>query len=137
LIGVHNTNKRLDVRSVTFLGQAEGPKASTETRPSDLWPLISPLLISLPDCFSACKTTQKLPVTQLARHVGLFHLVITDNQTRDSLPPPWLGPPIKHTTQFSQAASLWTQKSDSPVFWFLINISFPHVAWSLFSSTLH
>jgi hypothetical protein len=31
------------------------------------------------DCFSACKTTQELPVTQLARHVNLFHLVITDN----------------------------------------------------------
>jgi hypothetical protein len=31
------------------------------------------------DCFSVCKTTQELPVTQLARHVDLFHLVITDN----------------------------------------------------------
>jgi hypothetical protein len=43
-------------------------------------------------CFSACRTPQELPVTQLARHVNLFHLVITDNQTRNSLPPPWLGP---------------------------------------------
>jgi hypothetical protein len=50
---------------------------------------------SLPDCFSACKTTQELPVTQLARHVDLFHLVVTDNQRPDSLPPPWLGPSYK------------------------------------------
>ncbi|XP_073908749.1 uncharacterized protein [Castor canadensis] len=30
-------------------------------------------------------------VTQLASHVDLFHLVITDNQRPETLPPPWLG----------------------------------------------
>jgi hypothetical protein len=57
---------------------------------------------SLPDCFSACKTTQGLPVTQLARQVDLFHLVITDNQRPEtlSLPSPWLGPSYKPTTCF-------------------------------------
>jgi hypothetical protein len=35
-IGAYNTNKRLGLRSLAFLGWAEGPKASTETRPLDL-----------------------------------------------------------------------------------------------------
>jgi hypothetical protein len=57
----------------------------------------TPLLVSL-DCFSACKTTQELLVTQLARHIDLFHLVVTDNQRPDSLSlPHGLDPPIKHT----------------------------------------
>jgi hypothetical protein len=61
---------------------------------------------SLPDCFSACKTTQELPVTQLARHVDLFHLVITDNQRPETLSlPHGSAPPIKPTTQFSQVAA--------------------------------
>jgi hypothetical protein len=34
------------VRSLAFLGQAEGPEASTKTRPCDLWPLFPPLLVS-------------------------------------------------------------------------------------------
>jgi hypothetical protein len=70
-------------------------------------PLTYDCLFLLPDCFSACKTTQELPVTQLARHVDLFHLVITDNQRPETLSlPHGLAPPIKPTTQFSQAASL-------------------------------
>jgi hypothetical protein len=64
---------------------------------------------SLPDCFSACKTTQELPVTQLARHVDLFHLMIADNQRPETLSLPYgFAPSIKPTTQFSQAVSLWT-----------------------------
>jgi hypothetical protein len=38
----HKINSALwivPVRYLAFLGQAEGPEASTETRPSDLWPL--------------------------------------------------------------------------------------------------
>jgi hypothetical protein len=53
----------------------------------------TPLLVSL--LVSLLAKSQELPVTQLARHVNLFHLVITDNQTRNSLPPPWLGPSYK------------------------------------------
>jgi hypothetical protein len=129
--------KGWNVRFLAFLGQVEDPKASTKTRPPDLWSLVSPLLVSLPDCFLACKTTQELPVTQLARHVDLFHLVITDNQKPEALSlPHGLAPPIKPTTHFSQASSLWTQKSDSPAVWFLMSLSFPHVAWSLFGSSL-
>jgi hypothetical protein len=93
--------KGWNVRSLAFLGQVEGPEASTETRP----PIYDRLF--LPACFSACKTTQELPVTQLARHVNLFHLVITDNQIPETLSlPHGLDPPIKPTTQFSQATSL-------------------------------
>jgi hypothetical protein len=89
------------------------------------------------DCFSACKATQELPVTQLARHVDLFHLVITDNQRPETLSlPHGLAPPIKPTTHFSQATSLWTQKEWQPCGLVPINLSFPHVAWSLFGSTL-
>jgi hypothetical protein len=35
-IGAHNTNKRLECRSLAFLGQAEDPEAGTETRLPDL-----------------------------------------------------------------------------------------------------
>jgi hypothetical protein len=100
------TKKNLyTVRSLAFLGWAEGPKASTETRPPDYDCLPnSPACFS--DCFSACKTTQELPVTQLARRVNLFHLVVTDNQ-RPETPslPHGLAPPIKHTTHFSQVSA--------------------------------
>jgi hypothetical protein len=89
------------------------------------------------DCFSACKTPQELPVTQLARQVDLFHLVITDNQRPETLSLPYgLTSPIKPTTQFSQAASLWTWEW-WPSSLVPINLFFPHMAWSLFSSTLH
>jgi hypothetical protein len=61
---------------------------------------------ALPDCFWACKTTQGLPVTQLARHVDLFHLVMADNQRPETLSlPHGLAPPIKPTTQFTQVAA--------------------------------
>jgi hypothetical protein len=44
--------------------------------------------------------SQKLPVSQLARHVDLFHLVITDNQRPETLSlPHGLAPPIKSTTE--------------------------------------
>jgi hypothetical protein len=65
---------------------------------------------------TACQTSllvslfaksQELPVTQLAKHVNLFHLVITDNQRPETLSlPHGLAPPIKPTTHFSQAAVL-------------------------------
>jgi hypothetical protein len=134
LIAVWNKDSRerwrikLSVRSLAFLGLAEDPKASIKTRPPDLWPLVSPLLVSLPDCFSACKTTQELPVTQLARHVNLFHLVIADNRTPETLAlPHGLAPPIKPTTHFSWAASLWTWKEWQPCGLVPINLAFPCV----------
>jgi hypothetical protein len=81
---------------------------------------------SLPDCFSACKTTQELPVTQLARHVNLFHLVIADNQRPETLSlPHGLAPPIKPTTQFTQVAAPWSGEWGAVLrSGFLINLSF-------------
>jgi hypothetical protein len=99
--------KKGTVRSLAFLGWAEGPEASTETRPPDLW-----LLAKLP-CLFPCSAykTQELPVTQLARYVDLFHLVITDNQRPETLSLLYgLAPPIKPTTHFSQSAALWTRE---------------------------
>jgi hypothetical protein len=62
--------------------------------------LVSPLIVSL------LAKSQELPVTQLARHVDLFHLVITGNQRPETLSlPHGLVPPIKPTTHFSQAAA--------------------------------
>jgi hypothetical protein len=64
---------------------------------------------------TACQTSllvsllaksQELPVSQLARHVDPFHLVITDNQRPETLSlPHGLAPPIKPTTHSSQAAA--------------------------------
>jgi hypothetical protein len=123
----------MTVRSLAFLGWTEGPEASTKTRPPDLWPLVSPCLI----VFLLAKQLRNFQLLNLARNVHLFHLMVTDNQRGYSLSlPHGLAPPMKSTTQFSQAASLWIWKSDSPVVWFLVNISFPHVAWSLLGSTL-
>jgi hypothetical protein len=49
----------------------------------------------------------ELPVTQLARHVNLFHLVIADNRRPETLSlPHGLFPPIKPTTHFSQVTAL-------------------------------
>jgi hypothetical protein len=53
----------------------------------------TPLLVSL--LISLLAKPQELPVTQLVRHVDLFHLVITDNQRPEILPPTWLGPSYK------------------------------------------
>jgi hypothetical protein len=73
-------------------------------------PLIYDRLQNSPDCFPACfpaYKTQELPVTQLARHVDLFHLVTTDNQRPETLSlPHGLAPPIKPTTHFSQDTAL-------------------------------
>jgi hypothetical protein len=64
----------------------------------------TPLLVSL--LVSLLAKSQELPVTQLARHVDLFHLVIADNQRPETLSlPHGLAPPIKPTTHFSQAAA--------------------------------
>jgi hypothetical protein len=53
------------------------------------------------------KTAQELPVTQLAMHVDLFHLVVTDNRRPETLSlPHGVAPPMKPTTHSSQAASL-------------------------------
>jgi hypothetical protein len=94
------------VRSLAFLGQAESPKTSTETRPPWFMTACQTPLLA---CFSAYKT-QELPVTQLTRHVDLFHLVMTDNQRPETLSlPHGLAPPIKPTT-FSQATALWTRE---------------------------
>jgi hypothetical protein len=73
---------------------------------------------SLPDCFSACKTTQELPVTQLARHVNLFHLVIADNRRPETLSlPHGSAPSIKPTTQFTQVAVPRSGGGGSPAVW--------------------
>jgi hypothetical protein len=98
----------------------------------------TPLLVSL------LAKLQELPVSQLAKHVNLFHLVITDNGDQQ---PSWsLGgtpslshgvvPPIKPPTHSSWAAALWARESA----WqsvLPINLSFLHMAWALFCSSLH
>jgi hypothetical protein len=100
-------------------------------------PLIYDCIPNSLDCFSAWKTPQKLPGIQLARHVDLFHLVVTDNQRPETLSVPHaLDPPIMHTTHFTQSAAPWPQ-GGSPTVWIPINLSFPHMEWSLFTSTLH
>jgi hypothetical protein len=92
---------------------------------------------SLPDYFSACKTTQELPVTQLARHVDLFHLVITDNRRPETLSiPHGLAPPIKPTTHFQPSCLTLNAKTVTVLQSGPISLSFPHVVWSLFGSTL-
>jgi hypothetical protein len=72
-------------------------------------PLIYDCLPNSPNCFPACFSaykTQELPIPPLARHVDLFHLVITDNQRPDSLSlPHGLAPPIKPITHFTQVAA--------------------------------
>jgi hypothetical protein len=73
---------------------------------------------SLPDCFSACKTTQKLPVNQLARYVDLFHVVMADNQRPETLSlPHGSTPPIKPISQFTQVAASYCCGGDSPAVW--------------------
>jgi hypothetical protein len=73
---------------------------------------------SLPDYFLACITSQELPVTQLARHVDLFHLVITDNQRPETLSlPHGLAPPIKPTTNSAKLPHSEPDKSDDPAVW--------------------
>jgi hypothetical protein len=84
---------------------------------------------SLPDCFLACKTIQELPVSQLPRHINLFHLVITNNHGGETLSlPHGLTLPIKPTTQFTQVAA--PDLGEAALQSGLINLSFPHVAWS-------
>jgi hypothetical protein len=64
----------------------------------------TPLLVSL------LEKSQELPVSQLARHVDPFHLVITDNWRPGTLSLLHsLAPPIKPTTHSSQSAALWSQ----------------------------
>jgi hypothetical protein len=99
-------------------GGRKDPRLYLKTRPPDLWPLVS-----LPDCFSACKTTQELPVTHLARHVNLFHLVTADKQRPETLSlPHGLAPPINPLP--IPAKPLHSEpKSDSLWSGFLINLS--------------
>jgi hypothetical protein len=88
--------------------------------------------------FLACKTTQELPVTQLASHVDLFHLVITDNQRPDSLSlPHGLAPAIKPTTHFQPNCLTLSLKRVTALQSGPVNLSFPHMACYLFSSALH
>jgi hypothetical protein len=70
--------------------------------------------------------------------------VVTDNQRLETLSlPHGLGPPIKPTTHFSQpllpdlGGGELGEVGGSPAVWFLINLSFPHMAWSLLGSSLH
>jgi hypothetical protein len=83
-----------------------GQKVPRLTPKSD--PLIDDCLPNSPACFPALfAKSQEFPVIQLARHVDLLHLVITDNQKPGTLSLPHaLAPPIKPTTHFSQAAAL-------------------------------
>jgi hypothetical protein len=66
-------------------------------------PLIYDCLPNSAACFPALLAkSQELPVTQLARHVDLFYLVVTDNRRPETLSlPHGLAPPIKPTTDFS------------------------------------
>jgi hypothetical protein len=90
----------------------------------------------LPDCFSAYKTTQELPATQLARHVDLLHLVITDNPRPETLSLfHGLALLIKPTTHF-QPSCLTLNPRMMALQSVPINLSFPYVEWSLFGSTL-
>jgi hypothetical protein len=67
---------------------------------------------------TACKTlllvflfakSQERSVSQLARHVDLFHLVNTDNQRRGTVSLPHrMAPLIKPPTHYIQAAVLWS-----------------------------
>jgi hypothetical protein len=98
-------------------------------------PLIYGHLLNPPACFSdffsACKTTQELPVTQLARHIDLFHLVITDNRRPETLSlPHGLTPPRKSTTHFQPSCSTLNPKRVMALQSGPINLSFAHVAWS-------
>jgi hypothetical protein len=96
----------LIVRSLAFLGQVEGPEASTETRPPDLW-LLAWLPCFCSDYVSACKNnsgTSNYSTSQAC-------LVVTDNRRPETLSlPHGLATPIKPTTHSSQAASLWTRE---------------------------
>jgi hypothetical protein len=66
--------------------------------------LLIPLLVSL------LEKSQEPPVTQLARHVDLFHLVTTDNWRQETLSlHSGLAPPIKHATHSSQAVAPWSR----------------------------
>jgi hypothetical protein len=98
-------------------------------------PLICDCLPNFAACFPASKC-QELPVSQLARHINPFHLVITENRRLETLSlPHGLAPPIKPTTHSSQAAAPWIQGSVQQSA-LSINLYFPHVAWSLFGSSL-
>jgi hypothetical protein len=97
----------------------------------------SPACFSLPDCFSTCKITHELPVTQLARNVDLFHLVIADYRRPETLSlPHGLAPPIKPTTHFQPSHVTLNPRmmalESGP-----ISLSFPHMVGSLLGSTLH
>jgi hypothetical protein len=84
-----------------------------KTRP----PWFKTACFSLPDCFLACQTTQELPVTQLARHVDLFPLVIAENQRPETLSlPHGLTPSIKPIPN-SPKSLLLDLRGDSPVVW--------------------
>jgi hypothetical protein len=88
-----------------FWGRQKLPKLATKPAP-----LIYDCLPNSPACFPALLAkSQELPVTQLARHVDLFYLVIIDNWSLETLSlSHGLALPIKPTTYFSQATALWT-----------------------------
>jgi hypothetical protein len=92
------------VRSLAFLGQGEGLKASTETRSPDLW-----LLAQLPCLFLCLKNTSETSSYSTNQACWPVNLVITDNQRPETLSlPHGVDPPIKHTTHFSQATAPWS-----------------------------
>jgi hypothetical protein len=94
--------------------------------------LLVPLLVSL------LAKSQELPVSQLARHVNLLHLVITDNRRPETLSlPPWLGPSYKAHYPFQPSPCSLNPRETSQQSVISINLSFPHTVWSLFGSSLH
>jgi hypothetical protein len=82
---------------------------------------------------SLLSKSQELPVSQPARHVNPFHLVITDNQRPGTLSlPHGMAPPIEPTTHSSQVLHS-EPKRDRPAVWPLINFFF-HTWHGLYSA---
>jgi hypothetical protein len=102
--------KEWDIRYLAFLGWAEGPEASTETRPPDLW-----LLAQLPCFFLCLKNTSG-----------------TSSYSTSQACRPGLVPPIKPTTHFQPSHCTLNLKYWQFCHLDPINLSFPYVVWSLF-----
>jgi hypothetical protein len=104
----------------------------TTCQTSLLVPLLVPLLVSL--LVSLLAKSQELPVFQLARHVDLLHLVIADNRRPETLSlPHGFAPPIK-PIPIPAKLLLPDLGVRGTAHQSVINLSFPHVAWGLYSA---
>jgi hypothetical protein len=122
----------LSVRSLAFLGQAESPEADTKTRPSNLWPLAK-----LP-CLFPC--LQNLRNFHFLNYLGMSTCSIWWSQIiryQKSPPVSWLGPSYKAHYPFQPSCCTLILRETAQQSVISINLSFPHVAWSLFGSSLH